>query len=148
MTSHIKQLERQFDRALARCRDESVIRWAIDGRREMREQLDYLRRENGYEHYVLDRIHEERQKSMDERQICTCGNSDCELKQGSIPRDLRRADDFETGVRRFKQNHYGKPIVLENCRDEWAEMIHVVENRYLLLISGLNQGRKLDLPEL
>lgn len=53
--------------------------------------------------------------------VCTCNDIQCELKQGRLPVEVRSADDYDRGIRAFRQDHRGHPRVLDEAQAAWRD---------------------------
>lgn len=135
--------------------------WADEQLNQISGELETIRRQDGFQDFALDRILQEREKyraSEDELEdlpygelrddpLCTCPNSECPIKEGELPRKIRDADDFETGLREFRQTHRGDPVVLREIRDEYDETVSRVKSTLRRVLSALSNNQIPGEPE-
>jgi len=113
--------------------------WATDQLDAIQADLDLVTRgREGYEDFLLTFIAQENERysadSLDhthhdtlrDEPLCTCNDLGCELKHGQLPLAVRDADDIGRGIREFKQEHSGDPLVLDyggdprGARQAWS----------------------------
>lgn len=156
MDTEIEYYSREIVRQLRR--PGAAIRtkeWADQQLSDISRELGIVRRPNGYQDFVLDGILEERSKfrsteddlerlpydELRDDPLCTCENSECPIKQGKIPLEIREADDFESGLREFRQRHPGDPVVLREIRDEWFDLVDRVRSTQRRVLSALSNNQ-------
>lgn len=95
--------------------------------------LDQVLSKHGYEDFLLEYLKTEVRRNVDDPNqlpddvdarsdpLCTCSYRFCGLKQGELPVDVHAADSIDRGIREFKADHRGNPIVLEEARSAWRE---------------------------
>lgn len=129
MDRRIKQLEEDIRNNWARDLDPEVEDWCTDRLAEIRTDKRMLEGKRAFEHFVIDHISDEKEKLNDNERdepLCTCANH-CPLIQGKIPAAVRLEDSFDDGVRRYKQEHIGRPTALIEAYREWEATIARVE---------------------
>lgn len=159
------QVNKQFRRASNNVsyRTKQYANWRLT---QLRPQLAEVSRKNAYESFLIDQIQAEkerfqlyreyRREGTDEKEgflegtyyddfrespVCTCDGKHahkCPLKRGSLPREVRTADDIDAGIRAFRDVHDGRPIVLLDAQEEWAEKLADVERELRDLIAILS----------
>lgn len=93
--------------------------------------IEKVRGKNGYEHFIIDFVQEQAYKNldstdgtpkepMDSMGLCKCSNSECPLKNGQLPHEIRSADSLDAGMIEFAQDH-ARPVVLEQAKEEWRD---------------------------
>lgn len=118
---------------------------ARDRLKEVRSDARLISSENGYENFLLEYVQKEYQKFTDDKRersdpLCTCSNSQCDLKVGRVPLDVRNADSVSQGIRMFEQTHTGRPVVLHDARREWARKVDRVEEELMTISVHLTHG--------
>lgn len=130
--------------------------------REERSIFERITRENAYEDFLLTHVQAEREKyllykrdgeveenlsespydAVRENPVCTCDGKrahQCPLKQGHLPREVRKADNLNDGIREFRAAHTGNPIVLQDAQESWADLIgeaeHILRDLLAILTS-------------
>jgi hypothetical protein len=104
--------------------------------------LTYIKREQiKYQADALDRPnpYDERR----ERPLCTCTH-ECPIQSANQPVEFRQHDDLDVAIRKYKQNHTGHPIVLDDAREAWSEK---VGDALFLLRSLLNALTNNQIPD-
>lgn len=119
-----------------------------------REILAQVKKAGGYEQFVLSYIQGEQSRNLRgtggtlrERPLCTCPPSNCPLKQGRLPREIKEADTVDEGIDRFRSvpYHFGEPIVLSEAQDVYAELMMAADEVYreaLVIVSGDGEPRE------
>jgi len=74
--------------------------------------LTFIAREE--DRYGADTVDDTHHDSVRDVPLCTCDDLGCELKHGRLPLAVRDADDLGRGIREFKQEHNGDPLVLDH----------------------------------
>lgn len=147
-----REISRQFRRPGASMETKE---WANEQLREISADFETVRRPDGYQDFLLDVILRERERfratedeledlpysSIRAELLCSCRNSECPLKEGEIPREIREAASFERGLRRFKQSHRGDPIVLREARSDWNERVSRVKTTLRRVLSALSNNQ-------
>jgi len=119
--------------------DDELKEWATDQLDAVQADLDLVTRgREGYEDFLLTFIAQENERhvadspddthhdSVRDEPLCTCDDLGCELKRGELPLAVRDADDIGHGIREFKQEHTGDPLVLDydgdppGARQAWS----------------------------
>lgn len=114
---------------------EPLKKWAIEQLEPIQSDIDLIQRgDDGFEDFLLTFVTREEARclvntaftqadeyreripydTVRERPLCTCDDRGCELKAGRLPLTIRNAADIETGIRTFKQDHVGDPLVLDH----------------------------------
>lgn len=150
----VDQVERQFRRASSNV---SYATKAYANRRltEITPDLQRITRANAYQDFLLDQLQAEKEKfqlykrfqrsdadsieafledeyydELRQRPVCTCDGKHahkCPLKRGKLPFEVRNADDIDDGIREFKAEHNGRPLVLVDAQDKFATHVANVE---------------------
>lgn len=133
----------------------------------LRPKFEKITRENAYKDHLLRYLEAEREKfklfkqdgetdeileethydELRERPVCTCDGKrahQCPLKRGILPREVRRAEEIDDGIREFRGGHPGNPIVLEDAQDDWAALVGEVEREMRDLLAILSSD---EIPE-
>jgi hypothetical protein len=120
--------------------DDDLKRWAAEQLDAVQTDLDLVTRGRlGYEDFLLtfigreedrytaDTVDDTHHDSVREQPLCTCDDLGCELKRGQLPLAVRDAEDLGRGIREFKQEHNGDPLVLDHdgdpggARQAWSD---------------------------
>lgn len=130
-TGRVGSLTKQCDRLL---RDPSipvpVKRWALSTLDELSGDRQRILRDGGYEDFVLEHIQREADRfKSDDRSgpLCSCRDTECPLKQQTLPAELRTAGSIAAGIREFRQQHRGNPHVLGEAQRSWSDLVGAVE---------------------
>ncbi len=156
-------VDRQFKRS-SRAISVTTKYWANRKLTEITPRLRSVTRENAYEDYLLDAVQAEAEKfrhyvefqdadasrdefldsihydELRERPVCTCTGQHahkCPVKLGKLPREVRVAEDIDDGLREFRANHNGRPLVLMDAQDQFAAKVADVERELRSLLSVL-----------
>jgi len=157
-------VDRQFKRASRNVSIETK-QWANQKLTELTPRLHEVTREDAYEDYLLDSIQAEAEKfqlytefqdsdlgrqefvadtyydELRDRPVCTCDGKHghkCPLKLRELPREIRRADDLDAGIREFRAGHRGRPIALLDAQQAFAAKVAHVEQELRTLLSVLS----------
>jgi hypothetical protein len=149
MSTVMKLQHRIHTNRLRESRDADVKRW-VDS--ELRRHAAPIRRVSGekvFQNFVLTYIKREKVKFQEpadsrqnpydearERPLCTC-NEDCAIKAADQPVEFRRYENLDAAIRAFKRSHPGHPLVLDDARDAWYELVSDVEELLRLLLNAL-----------
>lgn len=147
---HIETLYSQIDQMMdLGGRDPEVKEWVNRKLRANRGLIELVSRDGGYQDFVLSYIQSEREKfhatlehpsgETRDKRLCTC-TWDCELKRGDEPAEFRKHDDLDAGIRAFKRNHDGRPIVLDEAREAWGEQVGEVETLLRRLVTAMSNN--------
>lgn len=114
--------------------EQEVKEWANEQLREIQLGLDQvLQFDEGFEDHLLafikteiDRYHVDDvqgspYESARKRPICTCEDLGCKLKNGRLPHAVVTADSMQQGIKAFKHEHRGTPLVLLDGAEAWSE---------------------------
>jgi len=102
---------------------------ASEALREVRGDLNDVITQDDREAFVLRHLQREAERfeaddetlaalDADEprtRPLCTCRDSGCALKEGRLPVVVREASSLQEGIRRFRHEHTGDPVVLDDA---------------------------------
>lgn len=108
--------------------------------RVVREPMRYVLEDDGEIDFILwyltheaDRFHatEDDMENIDadeprSRDLCTCRDSGCALKDGCVPVVVEEAETLSTGIRKFRQQHTGDPLVLNDAQDALDDLRQLV----------------------
>ena len=150
----VNQVEIQLRRSSSQVSLETK-RYATQRLAEITPQLEQVSRENAYQDFLLDHLQAEVEKyqlyvefrdsseddvaafldgefydELREDPVCTCDGPHghrCPLKRRKLPWEVRNAEDIDDGIREFKANHAGRPLVLVTAQQEFAELVGSVE---------------------
>lgn len=158
LSSLLEQVNKQFRKPSTSYQTKQYANWRIQ---QIRAEFDKATRENAYIDFLLSYLQAEREKfklsreegdpeellkesyydEVREDPVCTCDDKlshQCPLKRGILPREVRKADNIDDGVRKFRANHNGNPIVLQDAQEEWAELVGRVEQDLRDILSALS----------
>lgn len=164
-------VQRQFRRASSQVSIETK-QYANRRLTEITPRIERVQRENAYQDFLLDYIQAEAEKfqlfvefrksDVDDKEefldgryyddfredpVCLCdgkmGHS-CPLKTKRLPWEVRDADNIDDGIREFKGNHSGQPVVLLDAQREFAKLVASVEQDLRDLLSVLASD---EIPE-
>lgn len=150
--------------------DTRVKLWARDRRTAIAGDLSAVRRANAYRDFVLSYIQREAAKykaflhdepeahpydGRRERQLCSCDEEECPIKQEELPRQLREADSLDAGFIEFRHDHRGHPLLLDEARQAFTKRVQHVEQALTNVMVGLanevvidEDGRRVPVGEL
>lgn len=100
---------------------------------------------DGYEQFLLEYIQRELRSFHDgprESDICGCDDPECPLKDERIPRAVRQADRIDTGIRDFRNQHGGEPIVLTEAQEQWRRTVQEVQDTLLSALQTLTSSKQ------
>jgi hypothetical protein len=119
-----------------------------------------LEGDEGFEDVLLEHLQRERERykadtpddlpdwidddTVRRETLCTCRNSDCDIKKGKIPVAVRKADTMRKGIREFKQNHSGYPEALDAAAERYFERRGAVHQRLRLCNAALGSDVTVD----
>lgn len=148
--------------------DGDVKRSAIADLQELDPQIDRVTNDDRYRDFLLQELQASRERyqiycaeNTDERleaspydevrtePVCTCSGRyapRCPLKRGELPREIRTADTLAEGIREFRMNHNGNPLVLTSAQQRWSEEVAEVQTELRKLVSRLS-GSLRETPE-
>ena len=130
--------------------------------RELRSDQQDVLSQDGRESFLLremqrevDRFHAtpDELESLDaaeprSRPLCTCADTECPLKDGRLPVIVREAvrdgQPLREGIRRFRQNHIGDPLVLNDAEDALDDKVGRVMEGYDLVIISLSENTPIE----
>lgn len=158
LSSLLEQVNKQFRKPSTSYQTKQYANWRIQ---EIRADFDKATRDNADTDFLLSYIQAEcekfklsrkdgdKEKTLEEsyydevreNPVCTCDNKlshQCPLKRGILPREVRKADSIDDGIRKFRANHNGNPIVLQDAQAEWAELVGRVETELRDILSALS----------
>jgi len=106
-----------------------AIEEAMDVRDDVAHQLIELTRPNSFERHLVEYIQEqkeqfekgERMENGERKPLCDCSNPYCALKQGKLPPQVSLHDDLDEGITQYTADHSGRPIVLQEAREDYTE---------------------------
>lgn len=131
-----KKVDKQLERSSA---SPEVKEWALTQLQAVQEEYDLLA-SGDYEEFILSYLSvqvEEFRSGERVDPICTCRDSDCPLKHGRMPREVRRLGSLTDGVRAFSQRHRGTPLVLEEAREDYLSKRSIVIGTLRRVLAGL-----------
>jgi len=106
-----------------------AIEAAMDVRDDVAHQLVEITRPNAFRRHLVEYIQEqkelfengERMKDGERKPLCDCSNPYCALKQGKLPPQVSLHDDLDEGITEYTADHSGRPIVLQEAREDFTE---------------------------
>lgn len=122
-----QRMNREFEKPSVSAASKRAVQHYV---REMQDDYQLTRRRDGYEEYLLQYV--SRQQDAFEtgdrgEPVCTCHNPECPLKRRRLPRTVRRADDVDSGIRAYRNDHRGDPVVLAEAQRAWGRAAGRVE---------------------
>lgn len=127
---------------------------------EVSEDIELLLQADGEEDVILNHLHRERErfqadivvdlpKYIDAQEtrddpLCTCRNSDCDVKKARIPVSVQKAPTLQKGIRQFKQTHSGYPEALDAAAEEYRQTRARVHQQLRLVYSALGSDVTVD----
>ncbi|QZP37079.1 hypothetical protein [Halobaculum magnesiiphilum] len=160
----LDKVETKFERASSNISLETK-QYANRRLTEITPDLQRISRPNAYQDFLLDQIQAEKEKfqlakrfdrsdaeskaefladeyyeELREDPVCTCDGKHahkCVLKRGKLPIEVRNADNIDEGIREFRAEHNGRPLVLVDAQDEFAAFVGEVEAELRELIAVL-----------
>lgn len=127
---------------------------------EISEDIELLLQPDGEEDYILSHLHREKERyqadsveelpsyvdaeTLRDDPLCTCRNSDCDVKKARIPVSVQKADTLQKGIRRFKQEHAGHPEALDSAATEYRRTLSNVHQQLRLIYSALGSNVTLE----
>lgn len=132
MAGRLGELERDIRNHRAEKLDGDVEAWVNDQLADVRADAHALEGDRAFEHYVINYVAREFSRIQDherEEPLCSCRNR-CPVKEGKIPAAVRMADSLDDGIRRYKQQHVGKPVVLIEAYQAFSRDVARIETRY------------------
>lgn len=159
-----EDVDRQFKRASVNVSVETK-QFANHKLRELAPKMRRVTRPGAYEDFLLDRMQAEVEKhrlyndfqdsekerkafleecdydSLREKPVCTCSGvhgHKCPVKLGKLPREVRKSDDLDAGLREFRGEHSGRPLVLVDAQAQFANLVADVESELRMLLSVLS----------
>jgi len=90
---------------------------------------------DGYEDFVLSYIQREQSRNAAgerEERVCTCEPSNCPLKKGKLPREVREAPTVDAGIAAFRTRpfHDGEPVVLTEAKEAYGNLVAAAATIY------------------
>lgn len=83
---------------------------------------DYINREaTKYAAYDQGEPREHPHDGTRTKPLCTCSDRYCALKEATLPRPIREAEEPQDAIRRFKHEHRGDPLVLSDALDVYDD---------------------------
>ena len=148
--NHLESLFDSIDETLdGQSTDPEVKEFVNRKLRDNRGLIELVTREGGYQDFLLSYIQSEREKfnarlehpsgETREKPLCTC-EWDCEMKRGDEPTEFRTHDSLDAGIRAFKRNHDGRPLVLDEAREAWGEQVGEVETLLRRLVTAMSNN--------
>lgn len=131
--------------------DVRVKMWAKGELAELRPHLAEVRRDGAYQDFLLSYIQREAVKmkarlngdpydhpfdGTRDQPVCTCDGA-CPLKREELPKEFRDAPTIDEGARRFRHAHPGHPIVVDDGRQAYAQLVGDVEDSLVRIVVGL-----------
>jgi hypothetical protein len=157
MDQEIRQLSEEITRQFRRNGgDPDVKTWANNTLESIQTDFERIRHTNGYQDFILEylsgeieRFHADDKTDLENTpyeeprttQLCTCNTGECPLKQGRIPREIKHANSFTSGLREFTQHHQGDPIVLTEAKTLYFETITQVKSTLRTVVTALTNNR-------
>ncbi len=131
---------------------------ASEALREIRGDLNDVITQDGREAFVLRYLQQEAERfradeetldalEADEprtRPLCTCRDSGCALKEGRLPVIVQEASTLQQGIRRFRHEHMGDPVVLDDAEGELDSKIERVMQTYDHIMISLSNKIPID----
>ena len=116
---------------------------------EVQSDLDRLKEPNAFRDFLLQYVDEQYRDYRDDEKarqepLCTCPSPSCDLKDGRIPATLNLSNSLSQGFVRFRQEHRGQPIVLDEARDAWRQKKKRIKDNLRHMILVMHRG---SLPE-
>lgn len=141
--------------------DEDVIKAVTSREADVAERASSVLREDSYQDFLLSFVQRERERFLAEtpdehdygdevrsEPLCTCSDAFCDLKQGKLPVVVRRAEDLDVGIRKFKQAHHGYPRVLDEAQEARdAKLSGIVADLGKLIVALSKNIPPDELPE-
>jgi hypothetical protein len=137
-----------------------VKRYVNQELRELRPRIDTVTDADRHHDYLLEQVQAARERyqihcaedseqhlaespydSTREDPVCTCSGRHapkCPLKRGELPREVVDAADMASGIRAFRGNHNGNPLVLRDAQQSWSDEVAAVETELRELITVLS----------
>ena len=122
-----------------------AIEEAMDVRDDVAHQLMELTKPNAFRRHLVEYIQEqkeqfekgERTEGGERKPLCDCSNPYCALKQGKLPPQVSLHDDLDEGITEYTASHSGRPIVLQEAREDYtgtaAEVRRTLEESLAIL---------------
>jgi len=131
---------------------------ASDALREVRDDQRDVLTQDGREAFVLRYLQQEAERfkadadmldtlEADEprtRDLCTCNDSGCALKDGRLPVLVENAPTLQQGLREFRRRHRGNPVVLDDAERALDEKVGRVMQVYDHIMISLSNGVPID----
>lgn len=105
-----------------------AIEEAMDVRDDVAQQLTELTRPDAFKRHLVEYIQAqkaafesgEREADGTRKPLCTCANPYCALKSGKLPPQITLHDDLDQGITEYTASHSGRPVVLEEAREDFT----------------------------
>lgn len=91
-----------------------------------------------------DDPHDHPYQGTRERELCSCDDRFCELKDGKLPRRIRRSGNPLREIQQFRYDHRGEPFVLVEAEDAYQGVRRRLKRLCRLIILC---GRSNSLPQ-
>lgn len=123
-----RELERQHDTAVAMSVTDylrpnlDTVFELVDGEGAQLHMLEYISQEARRHVADASDLPSEFDKRRD-KPMCTCSVGVCPPRNGRLPVEVREAPSTMVGVRRFKHQHTGEPIVLLEARRDYLDAL-------------------------
>lgn len=78
------------------------------------------------------------------RALCTCSDSGCALKDGRLPVLVETAETLQKGIREFRRQHRGNPVVLDDADKKLTEKEARIQRVYDTIIISLSNEVPID----
>ena len=110
----------------------AIKRWALDELDERASDRQRVLREGAYEDFVLAHVQREAERFTSDdgertEPLCSCRDTECPMKQRTLPAHLQEADSIDAGIRAFRQEHRGNPRVLGEAQQAWGNLVADIE---------------------
>lgn len=129
-----------------------AIEEAMDVRDEVAHKLIELTRPKAFRRHLVEYLQDEKEKfengerteNGERKPLCDCSNPYCALKQGKLPPQVSLHDDIDEGITEYTASHSGRPIVLQEAREDYtntaAEVRQTLERSLAILRRNESSG--------
>jgi hypothetical protein len=128
-TGRVRPLLKRIDILLRDPSIETAVkRWALSALEERASDRQRVLRDGGYEDFVLEHIQREAERFTSDdgertEPVCSCRDTECPMKQRTLPAQLQEVDSIDAGIRAFRQEHRGNPRVLGEAQQAWGDLV-------------------------
>jgi len=132
-----------------------AIEEAMDVRDEVAHQLIELTRPNAYRRHLVEYLQDQKEKfetgermeDGERKPLCDCSNPYCALKQGKLPPQVSLHDDLDEGITEYTASHSGRPIVLQEAREDYTDTAAEVRQTLERSLAILRRNERTGEPE-